>query len=149
PDPLQVVRCPTHPRADLLADAAEAELYVALAESEPAAEGVEVEGGHADPGEAERHGVTDHGRGMVEQRGEAQPLRALDAFLPADEQLHRRADERRLAREVPERGRVQAGRGALPRDLEAHFALLDQEDRKSTRLNSSHVKISYAAFCLK
>src|SRR5690606_7788344 len=107
----------------------EAELYVALAESEPAAEGVEVEGGHADPGEAERHGVTDHGRGMVEQRGEAQPLRALDAFLPADEQLHRRADERRLAREVPERGRVQAGRGALPRDLEAHFALLDQERR--------------------
>src|SRR5690606_39511520 len=25
----------------------------------------------------------------------------------------------------------------------------DTEDRKSTRLNSSHVKISYAAFCLK
>src|SRR5690606_41681967 len=24
-----------------------------------------------------------------------------------------------------------------------------QEDRKSTRLNSSHVKISYAVFCLK
>src|SRR5690606_41569964 len=27
--------------------------------------------------------------------------------------------------------------------------LLDHEDRKSTRLNSSHVKISYAVFCLK
>src|SRR3989442_5798350 len=26
---------------------------------------------------------------------------------------------------------------------------LDQEDRKSTRLNSSHVRISYAVFCLK
>src|SRR5690606_41193141 len=26
---------------------------------------------------------------------------------------------------------------------------LDDEDRKSTRLNSSHVKISYAVFCLK
>src|SRR5690606_39443063 len=26
---------------------------------------------------------------------------------------------------------------------------LSQEDRKSTRLNSSHVKISYAVFCLK
>src|SRR5690606_41877498 len=26
---------------------------------------------------------------------------------------------------------------------------LRQEDRKSTRLNSSHVKISYAVFCLK
>src|SRR5207302_6240660 len=28
-------------------------------------------------------------------------------------------------------------------------ALLIIEDRKSTRLNSSHVKISYAVFCLK
>src|SRR5690606_39321628 len=27
--------------------------------------------------------------------------------------------------------------------------LLRQKDRKSTRLNSSHVKISYAVFCLK
>src|SRR5436309_11952440 len=27
--------------------------------------------------------------------------------------------------------------------------ILHQEDRKSTRLNSSHVKISYAVFCLK
>src|SRR5690606_41757420 len=26
---------------------------------------------------------------------------------------------------------------------------IDQIDRKSTRLNSSHVKISYAVFCLK
>src|SRR5690554_7694423 len=26
---------------------------------------------------------------------------------------------------------------------------LDSEDRKSTRLNSSHVRISYAVFCLK
>src|SRR5690606_42014716 len=26
---------------------------------------------------------------------------------------------------------------------------LDKRDRKSTRLNSSHVKISYAVFCLK
>src|SRR5690606_14146333 len=37
-------------------------------------------------------------------------------------------------------------------DLEAAIvALLDdgQGDRKSTRLNSSHVKISYAVFCLK
>src|SRR5690606_39742870 len=31
-----------------------------------------------------------------------------------------------------------------------HTELLDAEaDRKSTRLNSSHVKISYAVFCLK
>src|SRR5690349_24246530 len=28
-------------------------------------------------------------------------------------------------------------------------ALVDTQDRKSTRLNSSHVEISYAVFCLK
>src|SRR5256885_10257262 len=33
---------------------------------------------------------------------------------------------------------------------EAHFPLLeDPRDRKSTRLNSSHLVISYAVFCLK
>src|SRR5690606_41188281 len=31
----------------------------------------------------------------------------------------------------------------------AVFERLEKEDRKSTRLNSSHVKISYAVFCLK
>src|SRR5690606_40755617 len=30
-----------------------------------------------------------------------------------------------------------------------HAARGGEEDRKSTRLNSSHVKISYAVFCLK
>src|SRR5690606_41941782 len=37
-------------------------------------------------------------------------------------------------------------------DTRDHLGLggiLDAEDRKSTRLNSSHVKISYAVFCLK
>src|SRR5690606_42084965 len=29
------------------------------------------------------------------------------------------------------------------------FGLFAPQDRKSTRLNSSHVKISYAVFCLK
>src|SRR3989442_6976286 len=30
-----------------------------------------------------------------------------------------------------------------------HAASADEKDRKSTRLNSSHVRISYAVFCLK
>src|SRR5690606_40423208 len=30
-----------------------------------------------------------------------------------------------------------------------NFSTADRIDRKSTRLNSSHVKISYAVFCLK
>src|SRR2546429_6446589 len=38
-----------------------------------------------------------------------------------------------------------AGRALLPEAL----ALLEQADRKSTRLNSSHGYISYAVFCLK
>src|SRR5690606_41537177 len=35
------------------------------------------------------------------------------------------------------------------RKLQSHFLSAQREDRKSTRLNSSHVKISYAVFCLK
>src|SRR5690606_40525963 len=34
-------------------------------------------------------------------------------------------------------------------DSGREFGLLENLDRKSTRLNSSHVKISYAVFCLK
>src|SRR3712207_8738085 len=35
------------------------------------------------------------------------------------------------------------------RDLRRGNASVDQQDRKSTRLNSSHANISYAVFCLK
>src|SRR3712207_7453433 len=31
----------------------------------------------------------------------------------------------------------------------SHFAIAAAQDRKSTRLNSSHANISYAVFCLK
>src|SRR5690625_5899181 len=34
-------------------------------------------------------------------------------------------------------------------DVEAAFGEITPRDRKSTRLNSSHVAISYAVFCLK
>src|SRR5437870_10009400 len=33
--------------------------------------------------------------------------------------------------------------------LTVQISALDEKDRKSTRLNSSHVAISYAVFCLK
>src|SRR5690606_25253075 len=36
-----------------------------------------------------------------------------------------------------------------PSSMAAVLGLDDKVDRKSTRLNSSHVKISYAVFCLK
>src|SRR5690625_6969509 len=49
--------------------------------------------------------------------------------------------------------RVPRGVGGLGRYITARFILIAaagaQIDRKSTRLNSSHVAISYAVFCLK
>src|SRR2546426_3727248 len=47
--------------------------------------------------------------------------------------------------------RVIAGRweGACLCVMPASRALVSVEDRKSTRLNSSHLVISYAVFCLK
>src|SRR5690606_41836110 len=52
------------------------------------------------------------------------------------------------------RGREREGRSffeerAAPRVDDQFRARLARRDRKSTRLNSSHVKISYAVFCLK
>src|SRR5690606_40947314 len=44
-------------------------------------------------------------------------------------------------------------KGLNPDSFRAHLQAYDYgmppQDRKSTRLNSSHVKISYAVFCLK
>src|SRR5690349_23828727 len=42
-----------------------------------------------------------------------------------------------------------ARRGRPPLDASAGCAAMGGRDRKSTRLNSSHVEISYAVFCLK
>src|SRR3712207_8116259 len=48
------------------------------------------------------------------------------------------------------RERDRADEQAHDRDAERHAQALGQPlDRKSTRLNSSHANISYAAFCLK
>src|SRR5258708_21456834 len=45
-------------------------------------------------------------------------------------------------------GDEEAGVGHAER-IEQHFPLDLEQDRKSTRLNSSHQIISYAVFCLK
>src|SRR3712207_8294383 len=41
------------------------------------------------------------------------------------------------------------GRMAEPEEIASVVVFLCSEDRKSTRLNSSHANISYAVFCLK
>src|SRR5690554_7777181 len=38
---------------------------------------------------------------------------------------------------------------ATEAEVVAHHQVANAQDRKSTRLNSSHVRISYAVFCLK
>src|SRR3989442_11454175 len=42
-----------------------------------------------------------------------------------------------------------SGLAAAIREREAQSGIRRRPDRKSTRLNSSHVRISYAVFCLK
>src|SRR2546430_13109309 len=39
--------------------------------------------------------------------------------------------------------------GLLPFDRQVAVRVVELQDRKSTRLNSSHSQISYAVFCLK
>src|SRR5690606_39830356 len=50
-----------------------------------------------------------------------------------------------------QRGAKKIRRGLTPLSYRTRFSMSykSHEDRKSTRLNSSHVKISYAVFCLK
>src|SRR5437870_10400272 len=69
----------------------------------------------------------------------------LGSGLPSDhERLSPGASEVRDAR-AP--ACDQSGRGGAQLSLD--LVSLDPADRKSTRLNSSHVAISYAVFCLK
>src|SRR5690606_41533952 len=56
-------------------------------------------------------------------------------------------------RALAPRARIGVAHGQLPAEalerVMQGFVSGEVEDRKSTRLNSSHVKISYAVFCLK
>src|SRR5256885_10831316 len=63
-----------------------------------------------------------------------------------------RVDHRVAGREAPRRpgGKSQpAGRRGIERTRGERVAAGPPGDRKSTRLNSSHLVISYAVFCLK
>src|SRR5690242_21402783 len=66
----------------------------------------------------------------------------LRAIRTADQRIGLIADAEQLARDEID----------PLRDARQHPCLSDQpldQDRKSTRLNSSHMSISYAVFCLK
>src|SRR5437868_10502010 len=65
---------------------------------------------------------------------------SLHDALPICEEAVRQGELRGAARQPDRVGAVRLREGGL------HVA---EQDRKSTRLNSSHVSISYAVFCLK
>src|SRR5690606_42144437 len=70
-----------------------------------------------------------------------QPAPTVDPFPGAPERSHAVLQPRR------EGTRTHAVQGAVAMSYVRWIGLI--ADRKSTRLNSSHVKISYAVFCLK
>src|SRR2546430_12393589 len=80
-------------------------------------------------------------------RGQREDERAaLEA--QQDRGLHVHLGGPRLQRAVHPPGELHVSRGPpLPVPLKG--LLLPRQDRKSTRLNSSHSQISYAVFCLK
>src|SRR5690606_41508457 len=74
------------------------------------------------------------------------PIRTVDPLAPVDHRLVLAAITARVEVAVRAHDRRRDAR----RLHEGTQSLLElATDRKSTRLNSSHVKISYAVFCLK
>src|SRR5690606_41834576 len=104
---------------------------------------------------------------LVERSGHHRVLHSFPTRRSSDlGRLRRQAPEgsgRRECEAEEAAGRPDAGSGgtegasvkkmvgpAAKREAVAHLqAVMGLSDRKSTRLNSSHVKISYAVFCLK
>src|SRR5258705_7245599 len=79
---------------------------------------------------------------LFRSRGDDRPTRAAEG-----EPGQRRADAARRRRRTRSGPRVARTRRALPARGRGQAARV--QDRKSTRLNSSHLGISYAVFCLK
>src|SRR5256885_12642956 len=74
-------------------------------------------------------------------------FRSIPTAVPNIGKLNCVGDDRSISRHE------QLGAGELTTDVEhravASLASKSRSDRKSTRLNSSHLVISYAVFCLK
>src|SRR5262245_45428253 len=83
-------------------------------------------------------------------------VRACYAALAMQDALRRYSDEVRRTHGVEVQIRVGLNSGevvvrAIGNDLHMDYSAIGEttQDRKSTRLNSSHLGISYAVFCLK
>src|SRR5437868_9839861 len=69
------------------------------------------------------------------------PRSTLFPYTTLFRSIHAKCFEQRLSPQPPQ--------SCLCTIIQAESRLLPRLDRKSTRLNSSHVSISYAVFCLK
>src|SRR5690606_40573500 len=79
---------------------------------------------------------------------DALPIWPLGGIDQHDDAIHHRQNALDLAAEIGVTGGIDdVDTGLAPLHRGAFGE--DGEDRKSTRLNSSHVKISYAVFCLR
>src|SRR5690554_5564759 len=76
----------------------------------------------------------------------AQP--AAPNWSPSDKIIHEVLGQKKVGVLAPT-GKVQISKIYRRPELSTANAATLGEDRKSTRLNSSHVRISYAVFCLK
>src|SRR5690606_40262279 len=81
-----------------------------------------------------------HGRSEVRKRNFALPHKLANV---------RNRDAQMIREKLQRRNATVSQTVKLLRLQRAVSGDLIKEDRKSTRLNSSHVKISYAVFCLK
>src|SRR5207302_11188821 len=75
------------------------------------------------------------------------PVRAAEAAGEEENPFGTAVNRRRRARRARAGAPAAQAHPGVPCPLEAEVDLYRQADRKSTRLNSSHVKISFAVLC--
>src|SRR5690606_40284656 len=76
-------------------------------------------------------------------------LAMLSAMSVAELKMHVEQESESALTRIPGIGKKTAQRLLIELKDKLKNIEVDSRDRKSTRLNSSHVKISYAVFCLK
>src|SRR5699024_11287780 len=77
------------------------------------------------------------------------PTAAAEIVVPSQQELKEKlsSNNRSIIRSM--RRAIEAKQQHLQRLRQSYAFRYPEQDRKSTRLNSSHVSISYAVFCLK
>src|SRR5690625_6428954 len=85
--------------------------------------------------------------GQKRERFEGDPSQGVLPFEASEQQREQQACHQETITYVRTKQPRQNHTGREP--LPDHLPVEEIEDRKSTRLNSSHVAISYAVFCLK